>query len=419
MTAAGGVLALGAGARRLPNSEPLQASGSIVYTWHGDAAHGCSAALCSVSGALVISHFASPSLEGGALNALAQATVRVNDGSGECADTFSEGPFLVLQRQAGGTFRAALAPNSVSGRCAEPLSQELAAVSLPVKLTGPRRRPTFDLRSVKSFAAGPFAATLDSTLVLRPAPPQGGGPAFSITSSSGSSSGSSRSAKVMAEFVTVVFRVRVAPSALQYTLSGESGPFCQILDSCGTSGSLSLSLSGSALKLVLNVVRRVHHRVSSRQALADFRRGVFPFTFPGSVDLDSQTHEQLTRAGAQACQDGTRGQLALTLGSFTPLGPPAKTGGTVPVELLSANQPNDVLRTHCPGPLDSDVLPSSTSQVYAHGSISASELLAAHLEISLSDPGTFSGPGYTGTRTGKLGFELTRASLHAGTEGGS
>ena len=408
----------GAARRRLPRSEPLQAVGSIVYSWHGDPARGCAAtSLCPVTGTLVISHFQSPVLAGGNLNLVARATVRATDGSGECVDTLAGPVVLLLRRAPDGSFRAGYPSGSLTGRCAEPLSQELAALSLPVRLTGPRRRPTLNLRYSRSFAAGPFAGGLRSTLVLRPTSASRSG-AFSGSSSS-SGSGTSRSAKtkpVRAEFVNLVLEVRVLPSALDFTFGGEGDPFCQILESCGSGGSLALSASGTGLRLSLQAVRRVRTRVSARRAIDDFRHGRLPFSFPGLVNVQSQTRESLRRGDGTTCQDASGGQLQLVVGSFLP-NRHAHAGSDVPVMLTSANEPSDILRTHCPGPLDADVLASSSPSVYASGAVAAAALLRPQVEVPVGAPGSFSGLGYTGTRSGTVDFELTRVSLHAGTEG--
>ena len=72
-----------------------------------------------------------------------------------------------------------------------------------------------------------------------------------------------------------------------------------------------------------------------------------------------------------------------------------------------------VLRTHCPGPSDTDVLGSGPE--LALTSIRVAQLLDPHSVVSLSRPGSFAGAGYVGTRSGALGFSLTLERVRAGT----
>ena len=72
-----------------------------------------------------------------------------------------------------------------------------------------------------------------------------------------------------------------------------------------------------------------------------------------------------------------------------------------------------LLRTYCPGPLDTDVF--GTSPGVAGGSIGVTQLLARHSVVALTDPGTFAGAGYGGSRKGALALSLTLERVDAGT----
>jgi hypothetical protein len=414
--------ALAAHRRQLPQNEDLVGSGSIIYTWHGNPARGCAAeSLCGVHGALVIGHVEGANLSSHELFLGGGSTVRVVDRGGECVDSlggpYSFGNALQVQRQGARWTASFQPPSALSGRCAEPLGQELAALSFPVKLSGRRSRPTLSLRLSRPFVAGPYSGSVDSTLVLRPAPPNGFGGGFvgSFTSGSGSSR-SGISPPVIAEFVNLVYRASVVPSAIQYQLAGTTDPFCQMLDSCGTTGSISLSASGPALTLTLSAVRRVRHRVSRSRVLADFRRGKLPFSFPGFGQLQVAVRESLTEQDGSSCEDSSAGQLQLVLGAFN-FPRPIPAGGVMPA-VLTSSEPAEVLRTHCAGPLDQDIIGSSGGQpMYAAGRIPTGALLTRQFDVSLTRSGEFTSFGYSGTFDGALNFKFTRVSLHAGTEG--
>jgi hypothetical protein len=51
----------------------------------------------------------------------------------------------------------------------------------------------------------------------------------------------------------------------------------------------------------------------------------------------------------------------------------------------------------------------------ARTSIGLAQLLKRHSVISLTEPGSFAGAGYVGSRSGALAFSLTLESVRAGT----
>lgn len=253
---------------RASADEPLNASGSLTYTWHGDPAHGCSAeGLCGVEGAVIFA--AQGQADAGSFGGMTDVslfpsatTVRVLDGeggaSGECVDTSPNGPAdLVIAPGLGGSLQARVVPPISSGRCAGPLPEDLAAVRLAVRKTG-GRRPSFDLRGSEPFVAGPFSGTLVSTMVFRPS----SSVLSQSSGSSGPSSGPPPRRKVLAEQVTLDDGVSSLPGMLEASFSGEPDPFCAALDSCGASGTLALSLPQFDSRLVLAASRVVAARVS-------------------------------------------------------------------------------------------------------------------------------------------------------------
>ena len=72
------------------------------------------------------------------------------------------------------------------------------------------------------------------------------------------------------------------------------------------------------------------------------------------------------------------------------------------------------LRTHCPGPTETDVTGNIT-RGFANGAVSLADLLRRQTVVSLTKPGGFSGVGYVGSRGGALGLSLALEQIHAGT----
>jgi hypothetical protein len=365
-------------------------------------------------------------------------TVRVLSGSGattgECLDVVPPAVgFTVFVTRAGGRLAGTIQPALSAGRCAGPLASDLLAVALPVRKT-PGRHPSFDLRTSRSFAVGPFNTRLVSTLVLRRDLTQ------SILSGGSSSSGGGvpppTRHKVLVEHVSLRYRVAVLPGSLQTSFSGVSDASCVIYNSCGTSGTLALSFAGSPGTLALSASRVVRRRVSGAQAIRDLRSGrlaglfgqlgpsgqpvpfgpplpfgppapLGPLGFGGGLQTDvSETF---------ASQEGSRCQASSALSdtqvSFG--GPPSAGRAGIPVTLHELGDLG-VVRTYCPGPADSDVFGSQGR--IAAGAISPTQLLSPHADISLSNPGNFSGLGYVGARGGAVGLSLSLVRIQAGTK---
>jgi hypothetical protein len=406
--------------------ESLTPSGSITYTWHGDPSRGCAAVnLCGVEGALVVSPHgsATASTFRGSTNFgldFSASTVRVTGGPGAAAGPCVDVPAglvassLFISPGPGGSLVGRIQPPLSSGRCAGPTQLDLGQIALPVSKTG-TKRPAFDLRSTQTFNAGPFSGTVDSTLVLRPS--SGG---FGVSSSSGSASGSFFGPpprhKVLLERVTLRYRLTSLPGELDAAFSGEPDPFCAALGSCGAGGSLALTLAGLDRTLTISGSRVVRRRVGRRQALADVRRGRLSFFEVNAFGpLSTQVSE--TFQG----QDGSRcAETANDHGVQLFFGSPRRRRGLLAT--LSEGNALGLVRTHCPGPADSDVFAGNPSNLFgpnstvASGLIDPAALTSRQTVVSLTWPGSFAGFGYVGTRSGGIPLSLSlERVVHAGT----
>ena len=107
------------------------------------------------------------------------------------------------------------------------------------------------------------------------------------------------------------------------------------------------------------------------------------------------------------CQDSSTGSQAQL--QFTPLGLRRGVGVTVIAPFGSVT-----LRTHCPGPTDTDVT-GNIDRGFASGAVSLADLLRRQTVVSLTSPVGFSGFGYVGSRGGALGVSLAVEQIHAGT----
>ncbi len=411
---------------QLPSSLTLSASGSLTVSWHGDVARGCAAAgLCGTYGELILRPSAGSEGFGssGPISALSVdlvGTVRVRRDDGqsapaECVEPISEGFGAGLQLVLARHWAATLQPAPTSGRCAGPLGADLAGLALPIGERG-GRYPRFDLRGTRAFAAGPFSGQVVSSMAVLTAPATGQS-SFSSTSFSGSfPPGSFPHRRILREFVALRFRLSIAPSALREEFAGTTAPDCDVLDSCGTTGSLSLSLTRAQTAVMLVASRVVHARASRGRALADYRRGLLKLSYPTTAPASAQLVETLTRPDGSSCSDATTvSGLDLVIGS---LGANQRTG-PVQVSLEDQGLPGDVLRTHCPGPTGADVTGEGADgqgATLGRGSLAPGQLLSPMTDISLSDPGSFAGLGYAGERSGAAKLRLTLVHVAAGTE---
>jgi hypothetical protein len=207
--------------------------------------------------------------------------------------------------------------------------------------------------------------------------------------------------------VTLRYRVSTQPGALETSFSGEPDPFCATLDSCGAGGTLGLSLLQPHNELVLHASRVVPARVSARRAIDDLKRGRLHLGGFAAVGVGTQVTEAFSGGDGSTCRDSSSGNQAQVL--FGVPGP----GGGERVELFEQPQTESLLRTHCPGPTDTDVI--GNGGALADGTFSIADLLEHHIVVSLTNPGPFSGIGYDGFRGGAIGLSLALEHIHAGT----
>lgn len=393
--------------------ESLEATGSITYTWQGSPGQGCAAiGVCDVQGALIVDAAGSADVQGVGHQTVinldtSSATARVLTGTGqsasECVDAAPNPPGVaVFVERSSGRLVGAIQPSLSSGRCAGPLASDLQRLTLAVRESA-GKHPSFDLRTSRTFTAGPFTGTLVSTVTLGPSRGLGGG--SSSTSSSGSFLGPPRR-RAFVEHVKLRYGVTGAAAPLTVAFSGESDPFCAVLDSCGATGDVALSAPAFSGTLTLEGSRQVARRENARQVIADVRHG--RVSLFGELTSRGLTSETFVRPDGARCQDSVANVDVLTVGGI----PPA---GRINATLIPAPTAEDVLRTYCPGPSTSDVFGSNDQPRLTSGPISVAQLLVPHSALTVSDPGGFSGLGYVGSRNGAIGFSLSLEGIRAGT----
>ena len=240
-------------------------AGQVTVAFHGDAATGCAAAgLCGYSGTIVFRSrsgdlsvetyrrqgrigrldFLSlgPGLDGYTTVSEVERSV-AGQPAGLCADAQPSsrgGPSATIR---GRTVTISLLQpggSLLSTRCAGPLDGDLAGagpkatISLPAALRG---RTVIPLQASNPFASHGFAGTVSSTLVLTLGKP------------SRPSSGASFPPGIKTERMRIVIeRLSVARLAGQLSGSVQGTPdpiVCRLLDSCGISGTLGLTLPGA------------------------------------------------------------------------------------------------------------------------------------------------------------------------------
>jgi hypothetical protein len=411
----------GAARIRTVKLSELTATGSLTYTWTGDPARGCAAAgVCGIHGVLILRPQSPPqalSPGGGSVvlpldGSSVARVVREQAGAvlGECTDlpenSFGTLYFNLLRRRA---TTATVQPPPTGGRCAGPAGADLAKVSVPVRRAG---RASFDLTGTRSFVAGPFSGTLVSTIRLTPGPSPSQGQGFS-SSSSGPGHPVQPASAPITEFVSLQYRVSAASDAILARFSGAGQPGCRILDACGGSGSIALTVAPSTRLTVIGS-RMVHRRLTSRQVLGDVRRG--RLSLNAFQLLTGSVAEVFEWPDGSSCRDTVAApSLLLNTGSLP--APPA-AGRTIPVTISANGGGPDVFRTHCPGPDDADLFGPSVdqgSEGLARGAVSTAQLLSRRSVLALSDAGSFSGLGYTGSRTGSIVLDLTLTKVTAET----
>lgn len=410
--------------------QPVTISGRLTFAWHGDPARGCAVkGLCGERGSIVVSFNGSGVINGrggggqlSVYNASAIARVRRTDPGGAvgaCVDAnFTAGLGISLRLAARGSSTATVDAEPISaGRCAGPLSRDLRAV--PIRARRLRGRLLgFDLRGATRFTAGPFSGELISSVVLSPDTRNGYSTSSTGAETSYAPPPPAPVRRIRVEYAQVTYGIFGATGRLTESFAGSPEPYCESLDACGSHGAVVVTVGGYRGRLTVIGTRQVGRPLSRSRALADLRAGRLgldgtDLTGHPGVRID----ELLGRADGGFCHDTIREPLTL-LGDV--LAPGVRRGG-LPLTLIGPGPPADPLRTHCPGPGGDEILGGGSFSsplpqgALAAGSLPPGELGAPELTVELARPASFTGEGYSGQRTGSLGFVLRRMSVRAGT----
>ena len=397
---------------------PIDVAGQLTVTFHGDAASGCAAAgLCGYSGTIVFRPRSgdlsvetyrrhgrigrlvflslAPGLGGyGGVVTVAEVERSVaGQPAGLCAD--AETPPLGAPSATirGRTLTISLlgpGGSLLSTRCAGPLDGDLAGagpkatISLQAALRG---RTVVSLQASNPFASHGFAGTVSSTLVLTLGKPSR--PASGIHFPPG----------IKTERMRVVTeRLSVARLAGQLTgsVQGTADPtVCRLLDSCGMSGTLGLTLPGAggadAELIATGPASRPYGDFLT--ALGQIRGGArHGITLAGSVAWTNSGRINANLTQPSACSDAAPlGQL------YVSLQPAAGASGG-----FFGSSP---WRTRCPGPM----VPGQVQLLSARARLRM--MGPREFGVTFRPVGSLTDDGYTLTLHGHLSLVLRRGRI--------
>ena len=388
---------------------PVSTTGELVVSFHGDLATGCAASgLCGYSGTVIVRlgsgdlfvakyrHGRATGYDGflglglGLGQALTVAHVE-RDGSGFCADVRRLDQSLAMNIRPGVATLSLLQPDGdvLATRCAGPLDGDLAGtvprVTTPVRSLL-RGRTRFNLRGKQSFASHGLAGTVTSTIVLRLGRPQRQPPSSIFPPGI-------RTQKVRT--VSEQLQAGAARGSLAALVGGTADATeCELLDSCGLAGTLTLAPSFDHLSGSLHAVGPAKRPY--RDFLAALGRG--PGN-PRGIEVFGEigwsqggtVAEALTQAGT--CTDSA------VLGGGAVILQPHGSG------LVADYAPITAPRTRCPGPI---VAPGET---LATGALARADLRRRTLKLSLSGGPAFQDDGYHATVSGRFAFSFRRGPL--------
>jgi hypothetical protein len=399
-----GALALAAPALALARAaappqadEQLVPTGSLAYTWQAMPQLGCAKEnLCGVDGAVTIDvQSGTYSQQKGFPSTLdldVTATARTQGpGSGtSCVDVLGA-PFIELSgpsrgHRSGEDFGGS---GLSSGRCPGPLIEDLNRLPFRFRKVG-HRHPSFEIRGTRTESAGPYTVTLRSSLVMRPG-------TNGESSTSGFSIGTSRHQRSpLFEVLTLRYRLASVTGTPVASFRAAPGPFCDTLDECGASGTVSLTPLQRGKPLVITASRMVPRRVGRAQALRELRTGHVA-TF-GQTSLAVSVHETIGGGQTGSCSDMRSRPVSLLM---------VVNGRRGLVQL--ADDSLDTLRTYCPGPLEGDL--SSEGGPLVLGSIHAAELGRRFLTLNLVPTRPSSDQAYISHWSGAMSFHLVRTGF--------
>lgn len=398
---------------------PIQTSGQLTVAFHGDPGTGCAAAgMCGYAGTVVvragsgdlaietyrwrgrIGHLSflslAPAVGYGGDTTVAEVGRSVaGQPAGLCADAESTsgagGPSATIR---GGRVTIALLQSGgslLSTRCAGPLDGDLAGaaprstISLRAALRG---RTVIDLKGSNPFASHGFAGTVTSTLVLTLGKP------YTQPASSSSLPPGTKTERIrtVSERLTVVG----LSGQLSAEVQGTANPVvCRLLDSCGVSGTLGVTLpaahgavgelvaTGPASRPYADFLAALDHVRSDR------RSGIGVI---GSVGWADSGRVNANMTQPSGCSD------AAPLGD---LGVGLLPAGRATFGYVSSSP----WRTRCPGPM----VPGGTQTLSASSRL---RLMGPRtFGVTLRPAGSFSDDGYTVTLQGHLSLVLRRGRI--------
>jgi hypothetical protein len=396
-------------------SVPVSISGQVAVTFHGDSGSGCAASgLCGYSGTIIvrpqtgdltietlrsghriqrlIAFDIFPVAEGDTTMARVVRSAPGQQG-GQCADAEAAtstsqsairgGAITITLLSAGGSL--------LSTRCAGPLDADLAAVSpratIPLRFAS-RGGITVDMSRSGTFAAHGFAGTVNSTLVLR-----FGRASNAMTGASQFPPGI-KTERV--RIVTELLRLIAAHGRLGVAVRGASDPMvCRLLDSCGLTG--TFSLSGAVHGLTAQVVatgpasRPYGDFLAALGLTAAGRAAGITVALFGTW-AQGRVVEDVGQAGA--CRNSAPGnEIFLEL------------GGSRPAGSLRGSASGPAWRTRCPGPDVSEQSPAFDA------ALPQSALARPVFTIGLRPAAALEDDGYVMTPTGHLSVVVRRGPV--------
>jgi hypothetical protein len=400
------------GAKVLSETDiPVRVQGDLVVTFHGDAAAGCAArGVCAYSGTIVVrpragqvgvvsyrrhgrtghSVFVGFGEPDNAYTTSARVTRSVAGAPvGTCADAQSSlFPGVLSASSHGGrvTIRLLGAGGSLlQTRCAGPLDSDLAAVSPAATISLTRLehgRTVLGLSAVHTFASHGFAGTIDSTLTLTLGKPN----RQTMRESFPPGVKTHRVRTVIEQLSLVGLR-----GGLSATVQGTGDPIvCDLLDSCGARGTLSLSgplREGSGQLIATGPARRPYADFLAALGLSrtGHARGIAVF---GSVNWQQRVRARLSQAGGVCTDTALDGGVGLALAVR------GESGGFT-----------GSWRTRCPGPS------LRNGQPILAGPLDRSMLGHREFTLRLEGSGTSFDDGYLIHARGRLSVVLRRGRI--------
>lgn len=418
----------GGGAPQLRQVSQVRVTGQLTVSFHGDLAGGCSArGVCGYSGwvswrppptgrlTILESHHRGhvsdvPSLsletisgvtpQSGVTNADVQFAPGGGGVSSSCVDAVPGGMATALPLHRGEmtlTFGGA-APALLADRCAGPRAAAILPL-LPapaISLNAVRRGGlTVALTASRTFSAGGFAGTVQSTIVLRL------GPLGKATRVSG---GQLRTGTRYRQ-LTVIYRAQLGGS-LTERVTGDTNPaVCGPLGACGVSGTVTSHPRVTAGEAELTLFAPASRPVSELLASVGLSRGP-PSPAISASGIVRWTGGGVARAdiqvGGVVCRDSTPlagGGLILATGH-------GHLGAQyLPPSLFPGGSPAG----ECPGPLGGTGVLLGGG-VVAGGATSIASLGRRTIRVPLDIGSTFSDVGYTVTTAPHMTLTLTRVS---------